>query len=277
MSEEIRLEFLNEAVEYLSNRLAVKPEWVLITGTGLGKVVEAFDYKMSIPYSEIPNMPSTTVESHTGELKLVYIGEIPVLAFCGRFHYYEGHNMFNITFPMRLAGSLGVTKAIITNASGSLHDVHKASDICLITDHINLLPDNPLRGLTFPNWGDRFPDPKNIYDVDMSLLAKDHAMKHGITLREGIYACLQGPTLETRAELKFLKVVGADLVGMSTVPEVLVASQYGMKVLGLSVITNIVDPDSIMEDVLLEDVITAGNQAIQPLSNIISGVIGQAK
>lgn len=269
MSEATRLLECQQASEYLSNRLSANPQMAIFCGTGLSAISEHFDVLEIIPYSDIPNMPSPSVSSHQPELRVLRSNNTVFLLFGGRFHHYEGRTMHEIVFPVRICQGLGIKTVIFTNAAGGLHSQYHPGEIVLIRDHINLLPDNPLRGLTLPEWGDRFPDPKSIYDLELRGKVRSHGLNKGIHIKEGVYACLSGPNLETRAELKHLKIIGADLVGMSTVPEILVAAQARMTIIGLSVVTNIVDPDAPMDEVTLEDVIAASQKAVPPLAEMI--------
>lgn len=275
MSEASRWLECQDASEYLENRLTKIPEWAIVTGTGLSGIRSHFKVLDTIPYLDIPNMPSTTVSSHEPEVCLVDIEGTKALLFCGRFHHYEGRSMHEVTFAIRICQGLNISKIILTNAAGGLHQKYATPEIVTLSDHIYLLPDNPLRGLTMEEWGDRFPDPKFIYDLELRSKARSYLMDHNLPGREGIYACVTGPALETRAELRYLKTIGADLIGMSTVPEVLVAAQCRMKVLALSVVTNVVDPDQRMTEVELEDVIAISEKIGPQLAGLISHVTAQ--
>lgn len=273
MSESKRWQNCQEAGAFLNQILRHKPDLAIITGTGLSGIVSYFDLIQTIPYSDIPNMPKPSVSSHQPELYLVDINGKTVMIFGGRFHYYEGHSMYDVVFPVRIAQCMGIDQLIVTNAAGGLHSHYHPSEVVLVRDHIYMIPEHPLRGLTLSEWGNRFPDPKSIYDLAWRTKARDGALQRLTPMKEAVYACLQGPSLETPAELKLLKTVGADLVGMSSIPEVLAASQIPMRVAVLSVVTNIVDPDAPMDEVELQDVIDAANEALPILAQTIKDIL----
>ncbi|MDX1683979.1 MAG: purine-nucleoside phosphorylase [Saprospiraceae bacterium] len=273
MSEALRLLECQDASEYLSNRLSQKPKTAIITGTGLSGITSHMEVKEVIPYLDIPNMPTTSVSSHEPHIKLVEINGKPVVIFCGRFHYYEGYSMYEVVFPVRICQFMGIESIILTNAAGGLHKEYRTPEIVVISDHLYFLPDHPLRGLKDEEWGNRFPDLKSVYDLELRGRARSAFQNQGRVLKEGVYACMMGPSLETRAELHYLKSIGADLVGMSTIPEVLAAAQAGLRILALSVVTNIVDPDEPMDEVTLQDVIEVSKLSLEPLSEVIKATV----
>lgn len=231
-------EKLSEARRYLTDKIRILPEIGIILGSGLGGFVEIIEDKVSIPYRDIPNFPVSTVEGHKGELVFGKVHGKPIVAMQGRFHYYEGYNMQEVTFPVRVMQVLGVTGLIVTNAAGGINPAFRPGDLILIKDHINMMGDNPLRGANLSSLGPRFPDLSEGYDQEWRQKAMPIAREVGIQPQEGVYAAMSGPSYESPAEIRFLRTVGADLVGMSTVPEVIVANHGGMRVLGISCVTN---------------------------------------
>lgn len=265
-------EQINEAVKFLSERSIEKPTVGVVLGTGLGKLVDKIDIIETISYEDIPHFPVATVEFHTGKLIYGTIGTTKILAMQGRFHYYEGYGMQQITFPIRVMQQLGVQKLLLSNAAGGIDLAYKKGDLIIIDDHINLQPDNPLRGLNKPEYGPRFPDMSNPYDGELSLLIESKAKELGIVMRKGVYAAVPGPNLETRAEYRYLGRIGANLVGMSTVPEVIVANQIGLPCAAVSVVTDECDPDN-LQPVDIEEIIAVAGAADGTLSNIFEAVI----
>lgn len=231
-------EKIGQAVEMIQKHSPVHPRVGLILGSGLGILAEEIEEAVAIPYEEIPHFPVSTVEGHAGRLVLGRLEGQPVVAMQGRFHLYEGYPLEAVTFPLRVMKRLGVEIAVITNAAGGINESFRAGDLMLISDHINFMFRNPLVGPNDPGLGDRFPDMSEAYDADLRRLAKRVADKMGIDLKEGVYAAMLGPSYETPAEIRMLRIVGADAVGMSTVPEVIVARHAGIRVLGLSCIAN---------------------------------------
>lgn len=229
---------LSEARSYLNEKVNFLPEMGIILGSGLGGFVQVMEDKISIPYRDIPNFPVSTVEGHKGELVFGKVQGRPIVAMQGRFHYYEGYNMQEVTFPVRVMQVLGVTGLIVTNAAGGINSAYRPGDLILIKDHINMMGDNPLKGANLSNLGPRFPDLSEGYDLEWRQKALPIAQEMGINPQEGIYAAMSGPSYESPAEIRFLRTIGADLVGMSTVPEVIVANHGGMRVLGISCVTN---------------------------------------
>jgi purine-nucleoside phosphorylase len=238
ISEREYTQKLSEARSYLNEKVNFLPEMGIILGSGLGGFVQVMEDKISIPYKDIPNFPVSTVEGHKGELVFGKVQGRPIVAMQGRFHYYEGYNMQEVTFPVRVMQVLGVTGLIVTNAAGGINSAYRPGDLILIKDHINMMGDNPLKGPNLSNLGPRFPDLSEGYDLEWRQKALPIAQEMGINPQEGIYAAMSGPSYESPAEIRFLRTIGADLVGMSTVPEVIVANHGGMRVLGISCVTN---------------------------------------
>lgn len=238
ISEKEYTEKLSEARRYLNEKVNIIPEMGIILGSGLGGFVQIMEDKVSIPYRDIPNFPVSTVEGHKGELVFGKVHGRPIVAMQGRFHYYEGYNMQEVTFPVRVMQVLGVTGLIVTNAAGGINPAFHPGDLILIKDHINMMGDNPLKGANLSNLGPRFPDLSEGYDLEWRQKALPIAQELGINPQEGVYAAMSGPSYESPAEIRFLRTIGADLVGMSTVPEVIVANHGGMRVLGISCVTN---------------------------------------
>ena len=263
---------VTESVEFINQRSKIKPKIAIILGTGLGSLAEDIEEKEIIPYSEIPNFPISTVQSHSGNLVLGKLGNKEVVAMQGRFHYYEGYSLKEVTFPVRVMKKLGADTIIISNAAGGMNRFFKRGDLMLITDHINLFGDNPLIGPNDDELGPRFPDMSEAYSKELIELAKKIALKEKIRLQEGIYAGLTGPTLETPAEYRFLIKVGADAVGMSTVPEVIVANHMEMKVLGISCITDLAI-DGVVVKTSVEEILKAASDAEPIMTKLIGKVI----
>ena len=261
-----------ESVEFINQKSKIKPKIAIILGTGLGRLAENIKGKEIIPYSKIPNFPISTVQSHSGNLVLGKLGNKEVVAMQGRFHYYEGYNLKEVTFPVRVMKKLGADIIIISNAAGGMNRFFKRGDLMLITDHINLFGDNPLIGPNDEELGPRFPDMSEAYSQQLIKLAKKIALKEKIRLREGVYAGLTGPTLETPAEYRFLISIGADAVGMSTVPEVIVANHMGMKVLGISCITDLAI-DGVIVKTALEKILKTASDAEPIMTKLIEKVI----
>lgn len=238
ISEKEYTEKLSQARRYINEKVNIIPEMGIILGSGLGGFVQIIEDKVSIPYRDIPNFPVSTVEGHKGELVFGKVHGRPIVAMQGRFHYYEGYNMQEVTFPVRVMQVLGVTGLIVTNAAGGINPAFHPGDLILIKDHINMMGDNPLKGANLSNLGPRFPDLSEGYDLEWRQKALPIAQELGISPQEGVYAAMSGPSYESPAEIRFLRTIGADLVGMSTVPEVIVANHGGMRVLGISCVTN---------------------------------------
>ncbi len=261
-----------ETAGYLKDRIKKLPEIGILTGTGLGEITESVDISASFAYKNIPHFPISTVESHTGRLLFGSLQNKNIIAMQGRFHLYEGYSPRDVTFPIRVMQELGVKILIISNAAGGLNPEFNAGDIMIITDHINLTGSNPLIGPNEDSWGIRFPDMIQAYNNKLVILAENAGKKTGIKLQKGVYAGLKGPSLETPAEVRFLKTIGAEAVGFSTVQEVIAAIHGGMKVLGLSTITNINDPDTPIPATIEEIIAVAKGAAIR-LETIIRYVV----
>ena len=251
---------INETVAYINQFKVEKPQVGIILGTGLGGLVNEIDIQHEIPYEDIPNFPVSTVESHSGKLIFGKMGDKNVVAMQGRFHYYEGYTMQQITFPVRVMKQLGIEYLLISNAAGALNLGYKKASLMLITDHINLLPENPLRGKNEDELGPRFPDMSEAYNKELNGKIRSIAQEMNITLHEGVYVAVSGPNLETRAEYKFLKKIGADAVGMSTVPEVIVANHMDLPCCAISVLTDECDPLH-LEPVEISEILKAAAQA----------------
>ena len=229
---------LSEACSFIEERIKVVPELGIILGSGLGSFADCVEEKITIPYKTIPHFPVSTVEGHAGQLVFGLVHGRPVVIMQGRFHYYEGYTMKEVTFPIRVMQKLGVSGLVVTNAAGGINPEFHPGDLVIIKDHINLMGDNPLRGANLADLGPRFPDMSEGYCREWRQKGLRIADETGITPREGVYAAMSGPSYETPAEIRFLRAIGADMVGMSTVPEVLTANHGGMRVLGISCVTN---------------------------------------
>ena len=229
---------IKETARWLRNWMSNEPKTAIILGTGLGQLVDRINEMQRIPYSKIPNFPVSTVDGHAGALIFGMLGGVDVLAMDGRFHYYEGYTMQQVTFPIRVMCELGVKRLFVSNAAGGTNQNFRVGDLMIITDHINYMPENPLHGPNIPP-GPRFPDMSEVYDREYIDMADGIAANHGISLQHGVYLATQGPTYETPSEYRMFARWGADAVGMSTVPEVIVAHHCGMKCFGISVITDL--------------------------------------
>ena len=261
-----------EAVAFIKERLPIDPEYLLILGTGLGQLAEEMTVEVELPYEDIPHFPVSTVESHAGKLLIGYLGGKSVMAMQGRFHYYEGYSMNQIAFPVRVAKMLGIQTLLVSNACGGLNPNFERGDIMLINDHINFLGDNPLIGPNDPDLGPRFPDMSQPYTERLLATAEQVALDAGIKMHQGVYLAVSGPMMETKAEYRYMRQLGADVVGMSTVPEVIAAVHMSMEVLGISVITDECFPDA-LEPVSLDDVLEAAAMAEPQLTRVVVGVL----
>ncbi len=261
-----------EAVDFLRTKTDFSPEIGIILGTGLGGLVREMDVKATISYKEIPHFPVSTVEFHAGNLILGYLSGKRVIVMQGRFHYYEGYTMKQITFPVRVMKALGADTLLVSNAAGALNPLFHVSDIMIIVDHINLLGDNPLIGYNDDSLGPRFPDMSEPYSKELIDMSESVALDEKIPVRKGVFAAMTGPSLETRAEYRFLRTIGCDAVGMSTIPEVIVAIHSGMKVLGLSVITDMCLPDA-LEPANIQRIVKAAAIGEPKLMAIMKGVV----
>ncbi len=265
-------EEVDVATAAVRERYAGTPRVGIILGTGLGALAGEIDVEVAIDYAEIPGFPLSTVESHAGRLLCGVLGGKRVVAMHGRFHLYEGYTAQQVAFPVRVMRALGAEILIVSNACGGMNPLWEPGDLMLIADHINLLRDNPLIGANDDRLGPRFPDMSAPYDPGLRGLAREVALERRIPLREGVYVAVTGPNLETRAEYRFLRAIGADVVGMSTVPEVIVAVHGGMRVLGLSVITDRCLPDA-LEPATVDQIIAVAAAAEPKLTAVVHGVV----
>lgn len=267
---------INDAVEYIREQTKIVPEIAIILGTGLGALAQQVESSLEIPYENIPHFPVSTLEAHAGNLVLGTIRDKKVVVMQGRFHYYEGYSMKEVTFPIRVMKALGANTLIVSNAAGSMDEQLDPGDIMIITDHINLMTDNPLRGVNDDTLGPRYPDMYNAYSPDLVDLAYRIAMKDNIRVQRGVFVAVTGPNLETPAEYRYLRTVGANAVGMSTVPEVIVAVHSSMKVLGLSCITDKCTPD-VLGPANINEIIQVANETEPKLTRLVSEIIGQMR
>jgi purine-nucleoside phosphorylase len=266
------LEHIERAAEVVRARFARTPDVAIILGTGLGGLAERIQVEATIEYGDIPGFPLSTVESHAGRLLCGTLSGRTVVAMQGRFHRYEGYSLSQVTFPVRVLRALGAGTLVVSNACGGMHPLWAPGDLMLIADHINMLGDNPLIGPNDSRLGPRFPDMSDPYDARLRAVARAVAADLKVTLREGIYVSVPGPNLETRAEYRFLRGIGADVVGMSTVPEVIVAVHGGMRVLGISIITDQCLPDA-LEPASVEKIIAVASRAEPNLTALVCGVL----
>jgi purine-nucleoside phosphorylase len=260
------------AVQLVRRRFDKVPDVAIVLGTGLGALAEQIETEVVVDYADIPDFPLSTVESHAGRLLCGTLGGRTIVAMQGRFHRYEGYSLQQVTFPVRVLRALGARTLVVSNACGGMNPLWQPGDLMLIADHINLLGDNPLIGPNDDSLGPRFPDMSEPYSVELRALAREVARTQGITLREGVYVAVQGPNLETRAEYRMLRQLGADVVGMSTVPEVIVAVHGGMRVLGLSIITDQCLPDA-LEPASLGQILGVARKAEPHLTTLVQGVL----
>lgn len=266
------MEQIDEATEAIRRQWNGRPRVGLILGTGLGSVAEVIETEASISYESIPHFPQTTIHSHAGRLVCGRLAGVAVAAMEGRFHAYEGYSQKQITFPVRVMRALGAEILIVSNASGGMNPQYATGDIMVIEDHINLMHGNPLVGPNDENLGPRFPDMSAPYDRDLMAAALAVARREDIVAHKGVYVAVTGPNLETRAEYRFLRAIGADAVGMSTVPEVIVAVHAGMRVLGLSVVTDMCLPDA-LQPTTLEHILAVAAEAEPKLRKLVVGVL----
>jgi purine-nucleoside phosphorylase len=266
------VESIEKAAAVVRARFPAVPDVAIVLGTGLGGLAREIEVQAEISYADIPGFPLSTVESHAGRLLCGTLGGKTVVAMQGRFHRYEGYSLQQVTFPVRVLQALGASTLIVSNACGGMHPLWAPGDLMLIADHINLLGDNPLIGHNDDRLGARFPDMSAPYDEPLRAIAREVALAQQITLREGVYVAVPGPNLETRAEYRMLRTIGADVVGMSTVPEVIVALHGGMRVLGLSIITDQCLPDA-LEPAKLSTIIANAGKAEPKLTSLVRGVM----
>lgn len=268
------LQEINETSDFLKKETNnYEPVAGIILGTGLGALAEEIEKEYVFSYDQIPNFPVSTVESHKGKLIFGKLGGRKVVAMQGRFHFYEGYTMQKLTFPVRVMKFLGIKYLIVSNASGGVNENFEVGDLMILSDHINLLPSNPLIGKNYEELGPRFPDMSQTYDKALITRAEEIAGKHGIKPQKGVYAAVSGPCLETPAEYKYVRVIGADAVGMSTVPEVMVARHMGLKCFAISIITDLGVEGKIVE-VSLDDVVAAASKAEPKMTAIMTDLIG---
>ncbi|MFL5612296.1 MAG: purine-nucleoside phosphorylase [Gemmatimonadaceae bacterium] len=265
-------ERVDEAAAAVREQFKSAPDVAIVLGTGLGRLGTEIETSVSLDYADIPGFPLSTVESHAGRLLCGRLAGKTVVAMQGRFHRYEGYTLQQVTFPIRVLRALGARTLVVSNACGGMNPFWHAGDLMLIADHINLLGDNPLTGPNDDRLGPRFPDMSDAYDARLREIARAVALENGIPLRDGVYVAVSGPNLETRAEYRFLRAIGADVVGMSTVPEVIVAVHAGMRVLGVSIITDMCLPDS-LEPATVEKIIAVANAAEPKLTQLVVGVL----
>jgi len=263
---------VEEAAAYIRERTQLRPRLGIILGTGLGELAREIEAETTLSYDNIPHFPLSTVESHRGRLIVGHLSGVPVYALQGRFHLYEGYTPRQVTFPVRVLATLGIDTLFISNAAGGMNPLFRRGDLMLITDHINLQGQNPLVGPNIDDWGPRFPDMSEPYDPELRRLAEEKALALGIKLQQGVYVAVLGPNLETRAEYRFLRLIGADAVGMSTVPEVIVARHMNLRVMAISVITDECFPDA-LEPLSLEAVLAAAAEAEPRLTRLMKAVV----
>lgn len=268
------LEKIQETAAFLKGKMHTHPETAIILGTGLGSLVNEITEKYEIGYETIPNFPVSTVEGHSGKLIFGKLGNKDIMAMQGRFHFYEGYAMKEVTFPIRVMKELGIETLFVSNAAGGMNPDFEIGDLMIITDHINFFPEHPLRGKNIP-YGPRFPDMSEAYNKNLILQADQIAIEKGIKVQHGVYIGTQGPTYETPAEYKMFRILGADAVGMSTVPEVIVANHCGIRVFGISVITDLGVEGKIVE-VTHEDVQKAADAAQPLMTTIMRELINRA-
>ncbi len=270
--ESISIEKINEAVKFLAQKGIKDPVAGIVLGTGLHKIIELLENPIIIPYSDIPHFPLSTVEFHKGNLHFGNIGDKKILLMQGRFHFYEGYSMQQIVFPVRVMKLLGIKNLLLTNAAGGINFDFKKGDLVLLTDHINLQTGNPLLGKNLDEVGERFPDMSEPYSNEINSTIINQAEKLNLNLRSGVYASVNGPNLETKAEYRYLKIIGADMVGMSTVPEVIAANHMQLPCSAISVITDECDPDN-LKPVNIAEIIAVAQKADEKLSKLLQHVI----
>ncbi len=265
-----------EAAAAVQQRTTVRPRVGMILGSGLNALAEAIENPVVIPYADIPHFPTSTVQGHVGRMVIGHLEGQPVMVMQGRAHYYEGYSMAQVTFPVRVMQVLGVEVLIVTNAAGGANMTYAPGDVMIIRDHISLVGMaglNPLRGPNLDELGPRFPSMNNAYDPQLRALARQIALENAIPTHEGVYICLAGPNFETQADIRFLRLIGADAVGMSTVPEVIVARHGGTRVLGLSGISNRLQAEEGAPEPTHEEVLEAGRLLVPRMETIIRGVL----
>jgi purine-nucleoside phosphorylase len=275
MDQFLSLMQMDEAADFIRSKISIQPEVGIILGSGLGSLAEKVKDAVIIRFSDIPHWVTSSVEGHKNRLVIGYLDNTPVLVMQGRVHYYEGHRMDEITFPIRVMQRLGIKSLVVTNAAGAIDPDYQPGDVMLITDHLSLIGmtgNNPLRGPNIQELGERFPDMSQAYDREYMDIARKVAHQEGIRLHEGIYICLSGPSFETPADLRFMRLIGANAVGMSTVPEVIIAHHGGMRVLGFSGISNKANLDG-STVTTHEEVLQAGELIVPKLVKLIHGFL----
>jgi purine-nucleoside phosphorylase len=265
-------EQVEECVRFLAPRLKSRPEWGIVLGTGQGLWDERLSEAEGLPYAELPHFPPATSPSHAGRLLWGGLGGRRALLFQGRFHAYEGYTLRQVTFPVRVMAALGVKTLVLTNAAGGLNPDFRPGELMLIRDHINFIGDSPLVGANVDAWGPRFPDLSRVYDRELGEVAAKVARRQGLVLRQGVYVAVKGPQLETPAETRLLRMMGADAVGMSTVPEAIAATHAGLRILGISVLSNLNLPDA-MAPIAIEDIIATVAGAEPRLAELLAGIM----
>lgn len=266
------LEKIKETADFIQNIIKETPDFAVVLGSGLGKLQHEVEPIQVLEYKDIPNFPQTTVAGHTGKLIYGILEGKKVLIMSGRFHYYEGHSMETVTFPVRVFHLLGIRNLILSNACGGVNPAYNVADVVILKDHINMMPEHPLRGRNIDELGPRFVDMSEPYNKKMISVAEQVASQNNIKIHQGVYVALQGPTFETPAEYGMIKAIGGDMVGMSTVPEVIVARHMGMDVFCMSVITDLGGPD-IAFAVSHEEVLNAANKAMPNVITVVKGLI----
>lgn len=274
LSDHLYFKKIEESFEYLQKLFPFSPEIILTLGTGLSSIAEEVETEVILPYGEIPNFPVSTVETHKGQLVLGYLEGKRIAILQGRFHFYEGYSCKELTFPLRVLTLFKPKIYIVSNSAGGLNLSFNPGDLMIIKDHINLIPDNPLRGLNREDWGPRFPDMSSAYSIRLINLFKEVCQELDEKVREGVYVAVPGPSLETPAETRFLRLIGADAVGMSTVPEVIVAVHAGLEVLGISVISNVNDPDN-FKPILFSEVVEQSKKAEKKLAKLLKAFLAK--
>ena len=267
------LKKIQETTDFLASKLTASPQIGMITGTGLGTLTEKMEIDFRLPYEEIPDFPSATIMGHKGTIACGRLANKSVIAMEGRFHIYQGYTLEEITFPIRVMSKLGISHLFISSAAGGLNPQFEPADLMIVTDHINLTGQNPLIGPNLDQFGPPFPDMSEVYDRNLIALARNEALQSGILLRQGVYVGITGPSLETPAETRFLKMIGADAVGMSTVPEVIVGVHCGLNIMVIVAITNLNLPDC-MKKTSIEEVIATAQKAGPHLSRLWERIIG---
>jgi len=266
----------DEAIAYIQSKSQIRPVAGIILGSGLGGLVNELEIEQALPYADIPHFPLSTVEGHKGRLILGYLSDVPVVIMQGRFHYYEGYSMQQICFPVRVMKLLGAHTLLVSNAAGGMNPDFKVGDLMLICDHINLFPENPLRGPNDTSWGPRFPDMSHAYSKELIQHALTISKSLSIPIHQGVYAGVPGPCFETPAEYRYLRIIGADAVGMSTVPEIITAVHAGMQCFGISVITDL-GIEGEVNRVSHEEVIKAAHRAEKKMTALFKELIQKIK